>query len=274
MKDDDPLVEAVNNYQMIPLHAYVVHIDMVSEQEVSYKLTKETIQALITYHKDIYCEDIAANTWSWSEKDAQLKKLQENFVSAANRYVFRSNVKALEGLEDDGAGELLEGRSEDVKNAILGLFLPLLPPPPRIPEIVEPIAAIYGPESMNQWWPVTQEGDCYPTIFLEPWQVLESMAPVTAMSPPEAAYDTTPTDWLSPHMLEETYFPSPTPSYDQSYLFPEMQYTAPKAVPPTPSLPLPSVIAQHYGINVGGNGLSNMVWAPYNDFTPSFPIHT
>ncbi len=38
-KDANPLIEAVYNYQMIFLEAYIVHVDMVLRNEVAYKLT-------------------------------------------------------------------------------------------------------------------------------------------------------------------------------------------------------------------------------------------
>nr|POF17328.1 hypothetical protein CFP56_65195 [Quercus suber] len=135
-KDSNPLIEALFNYQLIHLEAYVVHVDMVSQHEVAFKLTPETIEALVDYHKEIYSVDASANTWSWPEKDTQVKKMHEDFIQAANKFVFRTAVRALEGLEEDGAGELLEGRSEDVKGAIMNLFLPLLPPPPRIVDVM------------------------------------------------------------------------------------------------------------------------------------------
>ncbi|GAB1216910.1 hypothetical protein ATERTT37_006129 [Aspergillus terreus] len=130
-KDENPLVEALFNYQMIHIEAYVVHVDMVSQNEVAFKLTPETIEALVEFHKDVYSVDTAASTWDWADKDTQLKKLQEEFVQAINKFVYRTSVQALEGLEEDGAGELLGGRSEDAKTAISNLFVPLLPPPPR-----------------------------------------------------------------------------------------------------------------------------------------------
>ena len=126
-KDANPLVEAIFNYQVIHIEAYVVHVDMVLQHEMSFKLMPETIQALTEYHKDVYMVDVFPSTWQWPEKEAQLDKLQEEFVQAINRYVFRTGARALEGMEEEGAGELLEGRGEEVKNAIMGLFHPLLP---------------------------------------------------------------------------------------------------------------------------------------------------
>ena len=106
-KDPNPLMEALFNYQVLHVEAYVVHVDMVSRNEVAFKLTPETIESLVAHHKSIFSVDTAAATWNWSEKEIQLKKLQEEFVQAANKFVYRTNALALEGLEEDGAGELL-----------------------------------------------------------------------------------------------------------------------------------------------------------------------
>jgi hypothetical protein len=98
-EDPSPLVEALFNYQVLHVEAYVVHVDMVSRNEVAFKLTLETIGSLVEYHKKIFSVDTAAATWNWSEKEVQLKKLQEDLVQAANKFVYRTNALALEGLE-------------------------------------------------------------------------------------------------------------------------------------------------------------------------------
>ena len=89
-KDDNPLVDALFNYQLAHMEAYVVHVDMVSQNEIAFKLTPETIETLIDHHKEIYSVDTASKTWDWPEKEIQLKKLQEEFVQAVNRFVYRT----------------------------------------------------------------------------------------------------------------------------------------------------------------------------------------
>jgi len=156
LKDDDPLLEAISNYKLLRIEAYVVHIDMVAQREVAFKLTVETIQALTVYHKHIYCVDAAANTPDWSDKSLQLRKLQNAFVHTVNRYVYRTDVHALEALEEDGAGELLQGRSAEVKAAIMAMFQPLLPPPPPVslPAYIYPSTMPSQPMYSGPWWPI------------------------------------------------------------------------------------------------------------------------
>ncbi|KAK7571560.1 hypothetical protein V3481_018771 [Fusarium oxysporum f. sp. vasinfectum] len=135
--DSNPLFEAIMNYVLVHVEAYVVHVDMVLRNEVSYKLTKDTIDALVEYHKEIHCVDAKASTYDWTGKEQQRKRLHEDFVQGINKFVFCTHVSALEGLEEGGTGELLCGKSEGVKNCISALIKPLLPPPtPCVVEVV------------------------------------------------------------------------------------------------------------------------------------------
>ncbi|GKU11063.1 unnamed protein product, partial [Fusarium langsethiae] len=142
---NNPLLESITNYELVHVEAYVVYVDMVLRNEVAYKLTKDTIEAFVKYHQDIHCADAKANTYDWTDKEQQCKKLHEGFVEDINKFVFRTHVSALEGLEEGGAGELLHGESEEVKNNISALMKPLLPQPP--PYFVE---AVQQPELLPE----------------------------------------------------------------------------------------------------------------------------
>ena len=254
-KDANPLVEALFNYQLLHIEAYVVHVDMVSQHEVAFKLTPETIDALIEYHKDIYSVDVSASTWSWAEKEVQLKKLQEEFVQAVNRYVFRTGVRALEGLEEDGAGELLDGRSEEVRNALMGLFLPLLPPPPRIVDVVRPSSI--SSEASSNWW--------HPTQSLPAPQLVLPSTP----SPSVATTAESQSSFWSTLGLDNFQLPSPTPSFSQPYCTSSDQYySPPPATAPMPALPLPSVLTTQCGTSAGA-GFGGFAWS-YNDYAPQY----
>jgi hypothetical protein len=220
-RDDNPLVEALFNYQLLHIEAYVVHVDMVSQNEVAFKLTPETIEALVDYHKDIWSVDTAANTWNWSEKEAQLKKLQENFVQAANKFVFRTGAKALEGLEEDGAGELLEGGAEEVRNQIMNLFLPLLPPPPRQVDVVRSAPVLPSSAGTEQWWPsALPSSSQHQPQHQDSWRMLPS-SPSTSSSA-----DSSSTMWTS-MSLGELQTPSPASCYSQPYVSESFTSTPP-----------------------------------------------
>lgn len=260
-KDDNPLVEALFNFQLVHIEAYVVHVDMVSQNEVAFKLTTDTIESLVEYHKDIYSIDTAAKTWDWSEKEVQLKKLQEEFVQAANKFVYRTNALALEGLEEDGAGELLCGRSEEVKNAILGLFVPLLPPPPRVVDVVRPAPLLPSSSGAENWWP-SQLQSSQPAP-VDSWRVLPS-------SPnPMTTGEAQPNIWASVG-LNEIQLPSPTPSFSQpyttaSYSTPQYYSSAPTTTAPMiPQLPLPSMLTQQQCSTAAS--MSSFGWDRYQEY--------
>ncbi|KAL4980540.1 hypothetical protein BDW66DRAFT_166596 [Aspergillus desertorum] len=193
-KDETPLGEAIFNHQVIHIEAYVVHVDMVSQNEVAFKLTPETIEALVEHHKEVYLVDAAANTWDWAEKDNQLKKLQEDFVQAANKFVGRTSARALEGLEEDGAGELLGGRSEDAKSAISALFIPLLPPPPPVVDVLRSTPLLSSSTEPETWWHDSMQQP----VSVDSWKVLPfSPAPATTA-------DANPSMWTGLSGMPET----------------------------------------------------------------------
>lgn len=265
-RDENPLVEALFNYQFIHLEAYVVHVDMVSQHEVAFKLTPETIESLVEYHKDIYSIDASSSTYSWPEKETQVKKMQEEFIQAANRFVFRTGVRALEGLEEDGAGELLDGRSVDVKAAIMNMFLPLLPPPPRIVDVIHPAPLLPNTTAMGNWWA--------PTLSLAPphpgpvdsWRVLPSTPSPTATS----CSDNMSNAFWQEASQSTFQLPSPTPSFSQLTNFaPAQYYSSPECMPVMPAMP--SMLPQNCSIDFGMGGYHDFGW---NDstFAPQFSI--
>jgi hypothetical protein len=276
VKDSNPLVEAMFNYQLLHIEAYIVHVDMVSQHEVVFKLTKDTIEALVEYHKDIYSVDVSANTWTWPEKEGQLKKLQEEFVQAVNRYVFRTGVRALEGMEEEGAGELLDGRSDDVKHGIMGLFQPLLPPPPRIVDVVRPAPILPSTTTAGYWHhpgAVSMAPISSLSAPVEPWRVLPSTPSPTISActePPQSYWPTATTASIDPVLQ----LPSPAPSYSQpvsyvtacteaDYYSPPLS-TASLATSMASSLPLPSMLAQANvgcGSTAAQGGFGGFAWS-------------
>lgn len=255
-KDSNPLIEALFNYQLIHVEAYIVHVDMVLRNEVAYKLTPDTIEALIEYHKDIHCVNAKASTADWSEKEQQCKKLHEDFIQAINKFVFQTPVSALEGLEEDGAGELLSGKSDEVKTNILGLVKPLVPPPPSIVDVIrQPPLLPSSPANASLWsQPTTTAALAAP---VEAWRVLPSSPNVST-----ASTDSAPI-WASIG-LTECPLPSPTPSFTQPYSTAGLFYGSPLVTAPLPQLPLPSVLAPQCGVSVGYGGF---VWDRYQEYT-------
>ncbi|KAJ6020046.1 hypothetical protein N7522_000121 [Penicillium canescens] len=77
-----------NTLGTIHIEAYVMHVDKVSQSEVAFKLTKETINDLRRYEES-QSLDAATYRWKWPEKQAPLDKLHEEFVEAVNKFVYR-----------------------------------------------------------------------------------------------------------------------------------------------------------------------------------------
>lgn len=254
-QDPNPLIEAIFNYQLIHVEAYIVHVDMVLRNEVAYKLTPDSIETLIEYHKEVHCVDAKAGTYEWSEKEQQAKKLHEDFIQAINKFVFRTHVSALEGLEEEGAGELLCGKSEEVKNNIMGLMKPLLPPPPRIVDVVrQPPLLPSSPVGANMWSQAAAHAAISAPV--DSWRVLPSSPSVTSTSA-----DSTPI-WANMG-LSEVQLPSPTPSFSQPYSSAGFFYSSPMVSAPIPSLPLPSMFAPQCGVGVGYGGFG---WDRYQEY--------
>lgn len=254
--DSNPLVEALFNYQLLHIEAYIVHVDMVLRNEVAYKLTPDSIEALVEYHKEVHIVDTKAGTYDWSEKDQQAKKLHEDFIQAINRFVYRTHVSALEGLEEEGAGELLGGKSEEVKNNIMGLMKQLLPPPPRIVDVVrqQPLLPS-SPAAASIWSQSTPSPAAMPTL-VDSWRVLPSSPSVTSTSS-----DSTPI-WANMAM-NEVQIPSPTPPYSQPYSTAGFFYSTPMAIAPIPALPLPSMLTSQCGVGTGFGGFG---WDRYQEY--------
>lgn len=248
--DNNPLVEALFNYQLLHIEAYIVHVDMVLRNEVAFKLTSDSIDALVDYHKDIHCVDAKANTYDWSEKEQQCKKLHEDFIQAINKFVYRTHVSALEGLEEEGAGELLCGKSEEVKNNIMALIKPLLPPPPRIVDVVRQPPLLPNSPANNTMWSQP--------IPVDAWRVLPSSPSVTSTS---ADSCNTPI-WANMGM-SEVQLPSPTPAYSHPQSTAGFYFSSLQATAPIPSLPLPSMLAP---IQCGVSSIGGFGWDRYQEY--------
>ncbi|PNH46234.1 hypothetical protein VD0004_g1798 [Verticillium dahliae] len=255
-KDDNPLVEALFNYELVHIEAYIVHVDMVLRNEVAYKLTTDTIDALVEYHEEIHCVDAKANVHDWSEKEQQCKKLHDDFVQAINKFVFRTHVSALEGLEEEGAGELLNGKSDDVKTSILGLMKPLLPPPPKVVDVFrQPPLLPSSPAHLGMWSQPTQQPAMPAPVDM--WRVLPSSPSVTSTS-----HESASPIWANMAM-SEVQLPSPTPAYTQPFSSAGLFYSSSVVTAPIPALPLPSMFAPQCGVGMGYGGFG---WDRYQEY--------
>lgn len=71
-------------------------IDMVYRNEIALKLTSETIETLVEFHKNIFSVDLAACVGCWPEQERKLNTLHNEFVQAANRFTYLARTLALQ----------------------------------------------------------------------------------------------------------------------------------------------------------------------------------
>lgn len=261
-QDTNPLVEAISNFQMVTVEAYIVHVDMVLRNEVAYKLTPDTIETLIKYHKEVHCVDAKANTYDWAEKEEQCKKLHDEFIQSINKFVYRTHVSALEGLEEEGAGELLCGKSEDVKNSIMSLLKPLVPPPPKIVEVIRQPPLLPNSSAGHSMWSQPSVSSGMPAP-VEPWRVLPSSPSVASTS----ADSGNATIWANLGVNEVQTTPSPPPAFIQPFSTGALFYSSPVVSASVAALSLPSMlVAPQCGV---GMGLNNFEWPRYQEISPA-----
>ena len=285
VKDSNPLIEGLFNYQMLFVEAYVVHVDLVSQNEVAFKLTPDTITSLVDYHRDTWCVDAKANTHNWSEKESQLKKLQDDFYQAAHKFVYRTNAMALEGLEEDGAGELLCGRAEEVKSAIMGMFLPLLPPPPRPVETVRATPILPSSVGVENWWQPTLPSN-YVSSTADSWKYASNDPVYTSADSGSGMWanmdlsDFQLPSEMSPTSTYSESYTSTTPSPPQFYSLPvtstaftsepmvsEPVTTAPLSAPMSQGLEVPPALVQQQCSPSAGFGFG-FNWDSYDQYAP------
>ncbi|KAJ5366152.1 hypothetical protein N7541_000093 [Penicillium brevicompactum] len=157
-KDDSVQAEGTLSVPPIHVKAYVVYVDLVWQNEVAFKLTPETIDALVERQS----AQTAAYILAWRGSQAQLDVRQNKFVQAINKFTYRTNAMNLEGLEMDGTGELLHEPSEAAKEQLLRLYMASMPSPSMVPmlssalplpDVATPMASnpLYSSDFVKSW---------------------------------------------------------------------------------------------------------------------------
>ncbi|KAL6353670.1 hypothetical protein LRP88_12983 [Fusarium phalaenopsidis] len=197
---------------------------MVLRKEVAYKLTKDTIDALAKHHKKVYCVNVA-NTCDWPDRKQWCKKLHEYFIQEINKIVFRTHVSALEGLEEGGTGELINGKSEEVKGKILSL---IKHPRPRVGDVTQQTSVF--PED-NAW---LQHGMQSSQLPVELWGVPPSSSSVASPA-------STDNCLVCVSMAQSN--PAPAPAFTQPHPTTSLSYNSPQETALIPTMPLSGISA-------------------------------
>ncbi|KAJ4178581.1 hypothetical protein NW767_014830 [Fusarium falciforme] len=232
----NPLVEAIMNYELVHLEAYIVHVDMVLRNEVAYKLTKDTIETLIEHHREVYCVDLANTRYG----EQRCKKLHEKFVQAINKFVFHTNVSALEGLEEDGTGELLNGEREKMKSEILSL---MEHPHRRVGDVTQQTSVF----PKNNAWP--QPDMPSSQLPVELWGVAPSSSNVASPA-------STDNCLVCVSMAQSN--PAPAPAFTQPHSTTHLSYNPPQQTAFIFALSLSSMsAATNYGVSMAMSGMGD-----------------
>jgi hypothetical protein len=188
--DESPQAEGPLNVPPIQIMAYVVYVDLVLQNEVAFKLTPETIDALVKRQS----AHTAAYTLAGRGSQAQLDVLQKQFVEAANKFTYRTNAMYLEGLKMDGTRELPHDSREAAKAEILRLYVPSMPSPCMAP-MTHSVFSLPG--VATPWTPKP----VYSSGFVNSWST-ESTIPTSSASnhynpTPRVTLDVGPTRYFS-----------------------------------------------------------------------------
>jgi hypothetical protein len=76
------------SWTIIRIQARVLCIDFVQSQQVSFKLTAGTVEALIKHHRNVCCDDVKAHFYGNTATELDVKTLVEPFELAIKGFVF------------------------------------------------------------------------------------------------------------------------------------------------------------------------------------------
>ncbi|KAI1839798.1 hypothetical protein JX266_013992 [Neoarthrinium moseri] len=104
---DEPISEIIH------IEGSIERADRVSNQ-VLFKLTPCSVDALIQYHRAVHCLDGEAD----ESKRIHAAEIHKSFVQSMYDFSHSADISVLEETEENGTGELLCTESEDVKDRI------------------------------------------------------------------------------------------------------------------------------------------------------------
>lgn len=131
LEHSDQSIESTTKSRIIHIRGKVLYVDLLDCQEVCFKLTDETIEALLGYHDEVHCTNLKTKGIDYNDVEARLEKAKNEYHRAIHAFIFRTKKQCLQEMQDDGSGELSFGRPRKAKTAIMALFKPL-------PEILAP----------------------------------------------------------------------------------------------------------------------------------------
>jgi hypothetical protein len=116
--------ERVGSCEGIYIQAKVPYIDFVQSQQVCFKLTIDTIDALKKHHHALCHGSFEAQFRGDVKMEEHVEILMDNFDRAIEHFVAHVDMVCLNKMEKDGSGELTAQQSADVGLTVLKLFGP------------------------------------------------------------------------------------------------------------------------------------------------------
>lgn len=147
---------------IIRIQARVLYIDFIQSQQVCFKLTAGTVEALIEHHRNVCRDDLKAHSYGDAATEVEIKSLMDSFELAIKGFVFWTETDSLEKMKEDGSGELTTRHSTQVRSAILKLLEPTQHHDNRLPELAPGLNQI-----MPQ--PVDFKSGCHPYSQYSPY---------------------------------------------------------------------------------------------------------
>lgn len=113
---------------LIHITAYPLYVDMSARSEMAFKLLPSTQAELVRLHREMciaFGGDVPLE--GLESADASFQDLNGGFACAIAAAIFHASVSVLANMEEDGSGELLEGRPLTVRRAIVEMLFRFLP---------------------------------------------------------------------------------------------------------------------------------------------------
>jgi hypothetical protein len=117
--------QSPDSWAVIQIQARVLCIDFIQSQGICFKLTTDTIEALMDHLQSVYRDHVKVHLFGNAAREERMEASVRAFEEAIKGFVFWTETACLEGMEEDGSGELTSRHSTEVKSAILKLLEPI-----------------------------------------------------------------------------------------------------------------------------------------------------
>ena len=112
-ENQNHMFDMAPTYQAISIQAYVVYVHY---DQVLFKLSPETIEALVDSHREFLSTDTGGKI------EAQAENWHQAFIQATNKFIHTADLQVLKKLKKNGAGILPHRQGSQVKAAITTLY--------------------------------------------------------------------------------------------------------------------------------------------------------